>query len=435
VKGKKILEKSRKIRAINPPCAGFIFYLFGLQIMATHRNQLAVQNDEPATIEHGDYLGMPLKMPDDVVRQWVNKSTGERFYLPVQTLPGSANQAPEPDLPEDVEETATDRVSAMLSVAGGDATAKVIVSRIRDGKRSYVFECSPEQFEVGGFKMIQDSYGAGSYEIKLMGRKMEPPANGRYVIRGHQIVDIESAPLMLNPSSAVSGTGDNNAFVQLIQVLDKRLQMFENQMQKTSPENDLEKTLAIMERLGGIMGQQKSTATPMRELIDLNRDMREMAKEMVPGNESGGDNLMSLAGQALSLITSQKAAAQAQQLQHVQQAMPAVALPQNFEPTQPQSEPQQNEGVMAQLNPIEKMVVGSFVNALNKRAASGEVVTEQYAGEVLNALPENVLSLILLPDWWAVLTQLLPQVLPFPDWYASLRNEIVRLYNDDSSPD
>ena len=80
-------------------------------------------------------------LPDDEWRQ------------PVQLV----QQLVQPDelLEEDEPESSTDRVQAMLSEAGGDATAKIVLYRLPVGgkKLTWLDEMTPDTFEAGGLKI------------------------------------------------------------------------------------------------------------------------------------------------------------------------------------------------------------------------------------------------------------------------------------------
>ena len=71
------------------------------------------------------------------------------------------------EIPEEIEETATDRVASMLAGINGLDRAELKVYKIKDGSLEYCQGFKPEQFEEGNFDLLRDRFGHGEFELRL----------------------------------------------------------------------------------------------------------------------------------------------------------------------------------------------------------------------------------------------------------------------------
>ena len=131
--------------------------------MATRQKRAPVQE-----IESDDpwrQVSEPLEMQNGVMAiHWRNQETNQTRIVPAGTHPDDQAlesytlQAPET---QQEEETATDRVAALLQIAGGADRAEIKVYRMNAGQMEYCQGFKPTEFEDGNFDMLRDRFGAG----------------------------------------------------------------------------------------------------------------------------------------------------------------------------------------------------------------------------------------------------------------------------------
>jgi len=70
------------------------------------------------------------------------------------------------EIPDEIEETATDRVASMLAGINGLERSELKVYKLNQGSLEYCQGFKPEQFEEGNFDLLRDRFGHGEFEAE-----------------------------------------------------------------------------------------------------------------------------------------------------------------------------------------------------------------------------------------------------------------------------
>lgn len=227
------------------------------------------------------------------------------------------------DEPE--EETAQDRVFALLRDTRSAQNAKVKLYRVNPGTKNlgWCQDYTPDEFENGGFENIRAIWGAGTFEIRMYGQN----ASGKHVCLARSPVEI-IAPMAAPVASAPSGL---EKFLEAQQQFNQ--QLLAAVTQKKDPVEELRATFGLMTMMReamGMTGNQAPQKSSIAEIMEAVREMRSVADELVPAKESEADanDPMAIVGKIADLIG--KAMQNPQSAALVQQHFPAVQMPQQI---------------------------------------------------------------------------------------------------------
>ena len=367
-------------------------------------------------------------LPDDEWRQ------------PVQLV----QQLVQPDelLEEDEPESSTDRVQAMLSEAGGDATAKIVLYRLPVGgkKLTWLDEMTPDTFEAGGLKMIRDKWGAGEYELRLYGQR---PESGKYGIRTRTQITLEASREVLPGLPAAAGGSE---LAQVLRTMMEQqaalLEAVTRRPEPVDPMASMMQQLTLMKAMREAFGDGGggSRQSQIGELVAAMRELKEVSQEFNPDREPAEPGLLAVAapliqGIMASIGANRAAAASgpgAANASSVYQApaidmdAPAQIPPQaaavQAAPTNPA--PTEEEVRLAAIATLK-----SHLNALLALAMAGEPAEEGSVYLLDNFEDEWLEFLEKTPEWFTLLSKMEPQVQPFETWFRSARDEALRLWN------
>ena len=350
------------------------------------------------------------------------------WQLPVDP---SAGQLPADDEPE---ETATDRVAAMLDLVDGDDRAILKLSReLPNGKREWCADYKVADFEAGGMELIRREWGPGTYWCMLYGSQ---PGTKRFVIRTRMQITIakrlnEDTPPTQAPTEVarvLSAMQEQNRMI--LDALTQR-----SAAPAVDPTQQLVTMMSLMKSAREAFGLDHAPAPAQKssiaEMLEGIRMLRE-AKEELDGN--GGkrdDDPMSMLPGIIDLVKG------AQQNQASQTVMP-VALPASVAtapiveqplPT-PEAEPAQPEGESNVMGLI--LLKGYLMSLLTM--AKANMPTDQAAQFVADKLPEDLIDLIELPNWFEVLVNVAPEVAPHQAWLTEVREKAMPLLFEPDPP-
>jgi hypothetical protein len=365
-------------------------------------------------------------LPDDEWRQ------------PVQ-LVQQLQQLPD-DLPEDDEpESSTDRVQAMLSEAGGDASAKIVLYRMPVGgkKLTWLDEMTPDTFEAGGLKMIRDKWGAGEYELRLYGQR---PESGKYGIRTRTQITLEASREVL-PGLPTAAGGSELAQV-LRTMMEQQAALLEAVTRRPDPVDPMASMMqqltlmkAMREAFGDTGGSRRSD---IGELVAAMRELKEVSQEFNPDGAAPREpSLLEVAAPLLQGIMASMAqakggapAAYQMQPQPMQPAVdvdaPAQIAHQGVQaaPVIPNPQPTEDEMRLAAIAALKGHLTALLALAMaGKPAEEGsDYLLDHFEDEWLQFLEDT-------PGWFDLLSKMEPQVLPFETWFRSARDEALRVWN------
>jgi len=354
---------------------------------------------------------------------WQHQGTGETRIVPLGTHPleqpnYQAVEAPQ----EEIEETALDRVTAMLRLATDADRADLKVYRIKDGVLEYCVSYKPEQFEEGSFELLRKRFGAGDYEIRLYS---SDPVTRRFSCRNRTRLKIA------DDKSPEEATGLPNGMGQVLgAIADGQRQMLEalvqmKQQPQKDPMEEMTKMLSMMTMMRQAMGldgqvQQKSS---IGEIVDAIKELR-AASSIIDNEDKDEDNPMKLLPQVLELVKA-GVVSQPQPMQTHGAIIPPVALPPDLvqaqsEPEEPEEDPQNLRGLLAQL--------------LAHRGQENDIPAA--AMFIYEQMPDNIVEIMFSQVWWLALSAAAPEVKPHKEWLKAVRTVAMDLFEQgDNEPE
>jgi len=345
------------------------------------------------------------------------------------------------------EQTPADRLVEMLTDASGDDRAYVNVSkRTPAGTFQYCAKFTPVEFEAGGYDMIRDKWGGGSYEIRLYGMM----DSGKFGVRARPIVDI-AAPLTAPATQTVQAAQTDPALASILGML------AEGQTAMARAITELRASIAAppvdqfaqFERFATLFKTLQPAPAPaapansLSDTIAVLRELKGAAQEFAPAHE-GEESLITLAKPLMEMLADARKANPP-----APPAFPAVSLPPGFaaEPAPvaqaaPVSHPAPAIAPATAPAPIhyapESMNELQRLQALlNTFAAMADQKADvQTAAEFLDAnLPDDLAEVLDSPDWFEQLSQVLPRAAENRAWLEQVRAVALPLiFTDEPDP-
>lgn len=371
----------------------------------------------------------PIEMQNGVMAiHWRNVDTGTTRIVPAGMHPDDqalesyalAEQEDEP-----LEETATDRVAAMLSTVNGsaDERAEVKVYRVKDGALEYCRGFKPAEFEDGNFDMLRDRYGSGLYELRLYATS---PTTRKFAVRNKLRVTI--AEEILNPHNAPATGGMGQALEAITRgqqaMLDALLAI--KQAPPKDPMEEMGKMLTMMAAMREAMGMNQSQTrekSSIGEIVSAIRELRGAADELSPAKEEP-DNLMAMLPRVLDLVSasqnSQQAAAAA--------TFPPVTIPPGI--AQPAEQPQPLETQEnADMKALALLKLHGYLKTLQTMAKEKKTVKEG-AEFVYEKLPDELIDIMALENWFDLLSGVSAECTPHKEWFTQVRDAALAMFDN-----
>jgi hypothetical protein len=385
--------------------------------------------------------GEPVQMSNGMtVTRWENAETGEARLVPTglhpedqpltDPAPSMAMMAPDPD----IEETATDRVSAMLAQAQGADRAEVNVYRMVNGAREYCRKFRPDEFEDGSFDMLREMFGPGEYELRLYSTD---PVTRKFSVRNLtriKISDVKTAPRAELPSglSQVLSTiaqGQERMLTALVEM---------KQAPQKDPMEEMTRMLTMMTHMREAMGlnqqPQGREKSSIGEIVAAIRELRGAAEELTPQTEKEPDSLIGMLPKVLELV---KTGQQAQQGMDpglggmIPQGDPGAVLSPVTIPASMAQTPTEDEPVKI----TTAFKLRAYLKALIDMAKAKDPVSKA-AQFVYEKLPDDLLDMMELPAWFDMLASVAPEVRDHREYITEVRNAALALLNqpEDDEP-
>lgn len=381
------------------------------------------------------------------VTRWENVESGEVRLVPSglhpddQPLTDPAQSLPVVQADPDIEETATDRVSAMLAQAQGADRAEVNVYRMVNGVREYCRKFRPDEFEDGSFDMLREMFGPGEYELRLYATD---PATRKFTVRNLtriKISEVKSAPRAELPS------GLSQVLSTIAQGQQQMLQALVDikQAPPKDPMEEMTRMLGMMTAMREAMGlnQQPQTRekSSIGEIVAAIRELRGAAEELTPQTEKEPDSLVGMLPKVLELVSAGQQAQQAQGLAPdlsgmIPQPDPGAVLSPVTIPAsmaQPLQSTHSTEDEPVKLTTAFKL--RAYLKALIDMAKANDPVPKA-AQFVYEKLPDDLLDMMELPAWFEMLASVAPEVRDHRAYITQVRDAAMKLLNepDDDQP-
>jgi len=377
----------------------------------------------------------PLEMANGVTAvHWRNSETGQTRIVPHglhpddQALESYSIKTMEEDEP--IEETATDRVAAMMSSVNGDDRAEVKVYRINSGQLEYCRGYKPEEFESGNFDMIRERFGAGIYELRLYATD---PNTKKFTVRRKHRVTIVEDKIETSPGGLGSG------MAQVLQTIAQgQQQMLEAlvSIKQAPPKDSMEEMgkmltmMAAMREAMGLNQPQGREKSSIGEIVSAIRELRGAADEISPQQDKEPDGLMSVLPKMLELVSKgQQSQQEAQQAVH----FPPVQLPPSFQgPAQPEPQKQaptpqtQEESDMKMFTAIK---LKSYLKTLIDLAVKKTPI-DTAAEFVYEKIPDELIEIMALDNWFDLLSFVAPDVKDHREWLQQVRDKALAMFEE-----
>ena len=364
---------------------------------------------------------------------WRNQETNQTRIVPAgvhpddQALESFALQAPET---QQEEETATDRVAALLQIAGGADRAEIKVYRMNAGQMEYCQGFKPTEFEDGNFDMLRDRFGAGEYQIRLYA---EHPIHKKMGVRNS--VKIKIAENRMDTTTGGLGSGMAQVLQTIAQGQQQMLEALVS-IKQAPPKDSMEemsKMLTMMATMREAMGMnqpQGREKSSIGEIVSAIRELRGAADEIAPQDKEP-DGLMSVLPKMLELVSKGQESQQASQ-QMAQ--FPPVQLPPSFQaPAQPEPQEQPQAQPVTQEESDMKMFTAiklkSYLKTLIDLAVKKTPVTTA-AEFVYEKIPDELIEIMALENWFDLLSFVAPDVKDHKEWLQQVRDTALAMFEE-----
>jgi len=336
-------------------------------------------------------------------------------------VPAAAQIYPEnEEIETDIEETATDRVATLLQQAAGQERAELNVYRIVNGSREYCAKYLPEEFEEGTFELLRKNFGSGEYELRLYATH---PESRKFVVRSSTRVKIAQSQNS-NESNALP-----NGLSQVLATIASGQQQMLNALveMKQAPQKDqmeeMTKMLSMMTMMREAMGitNQRQEKSSIGEIVSAIKELKGAASELAPEKEKEPDSLMAMLPKVLEMVS----AGQQAQAQAIPMQIPSVQMPQSFEQNVQQNAPEPENDV----NFMTIVKLKGYLTSLINLAVKNETI-EIGAKYVYDNLPDDLIELMELPNWFELLSGVSPEVKKHEVWLQKVRDSALKLFDD-----
>jgi hypothetical protein len=220
------------------------------------------------------------------------------------------------------------------------------------------------------------------------------------------------------------------------QMLDALVQM--KQAPQKDPMDEMTKMLGMMSMMRQAMGMdnQPRGGSSISEILGAIRELRSAADEVAPQREEP-ETMMAMLPKVLDIVSAGMNKGQAQPEQHFE----PVQLPPSFAQAQPQPEPQPQpqyqpnpepqpaqsteENDMA--NPLVIIKLKAYLKTLTDMAVALTPV-DKAADFVYDKLPDDLIEIMLLDNWFDLLSGFAPAVKPHEAWLRQVRDKAMTMF-------
>jgi hypothetical protein len=354
------------------------------------------------------------------------------------------------EIPDEIEETATDRVASMLAGINGLDRAELKVYKIKDGSLEYCQGFKPEQFEEGNFDLLRDRFGHGEFELRLYATH---PQTRKFGIRSKLRVKMSEV------NRAAMNDGLPSGIAQVLgaiaqgqsQMLDALVQM--KQQPQKDPMEEMTKMLSMMTMMRQAMGidNQPRAGSSIGEIVDAIRELRSAADEVSPQRDEP-ESMMAMLPKVLDIVSAGMGKGQAQAQPEPEEIQP-VQLPPSF---YQQPEPQQSsqpvpvapaapapQPIIENQQPQSEDEVNHLKYIFKLRAYLSALVdfavklapAETAAQFVVDKLPDELIEIMELPNWFEQLSHVAPEVKKHEEYLRKVRDLALSMIDYDDEPE
>jgi len=343
------------------------------------------------------------------------------------------------EIPDEIEETATDRVASMLAGINGLERSELKVYKLNQGSLEYCQGFKPEQFEEGNFDLLRDRFGHGEFELRLYATH---PQTRKFGIRSKLRVKMSEVNKAAVSDTLPSGLAQVLGTIAQGQerMLDALVQM--KQQPQKDPMEEMTKMLGMMSMMRQAMGMdnQSRAGSSISEIVGAIRELRSAADEVAPQREEP-ETMMAMLPKVLDIVSAGMNKGQAQPQPESEQHFEPVQLPPSFyqsqQPAQQSAQEPTPQPAAPAPNPIQTDQQPEGENEVNHmkyifklRAYLSALVdfaikvapVETAAQFVAEKLPDELLEIMELPNWFEQLSAVAPEVLKHEAYIRQVRD-------------
>lgn len=411
--------------------------------MATRRKTLSIPDAIPEQLRDPWQNTGSSKLHRGVqVTQWQNTETGETAWVQPGMHPEDAQLAEQnsqyinevSDELEEVEETASDRVMTLLQNARGEGRAELNVYRISNGERQYCAKYKPEEFEEGSFELLRNNFGAGEYELRLYATD---PRTNRFVVRSQTRIKIAESKTPAQTDALPAGLAQVLGTIAQGQEQMLRALVDMKQAPQKDPMEEMTKMLNMMTLMREAMGinNQPRERSSIGEIVSAIKELKGAAAEFSPPEEKEPDSLMGMLPKVLDLVSAGQQVQQAApaQMTNNSQVLSPVTIPKSVADAQmPVQHSQQPENAQGNdVNFMTMIKLKSYLKSLCDMAQAKQKI-EEGAQFVYDKLPDDLIEIMALDNWFDLLSSVAPEVKPHEKWLKEVRNKALSMFEPEN---
>jgi len=354
------------------------------------------------------------------------------------------------EIPDEIEETATDRVASMLAGINGLDRAELKVYKIKDGSLEYCQGFKPEQFEEGNFDLLRDRFGHGEFELRLYATH---PQTRKFGIRSKLRVKMSEV------NRAAMNDGLPTGIAQVLgaiaqgqsQMLDALVQM--KQQPQKDPMEEMTKMLSMMTMMRQAMGvdNQPRAGSSIGEIVEAIRELRSAADEVAPQRDEP-ESMMAMLPKVLDIVSAGMGKGQPQAQPEPEEIQPVQLPPSFYQQPQPQQSNEQvpvppaapaPQPVIQDQQPQSEDEVNHLKYIFKLRAYLSALVdfavklapAETAAQFVVDKLPDELIEIMELPNWFEQLAHVAPEVKKHEEYLRKVRDLALSMIDYDDEPE
>lgn len=342
--------------------------------------------------------------PADQSEGWENRVVGSAI-------------APTVDPDDTAEMEIGDRLRVAFSQAPGDRTRVALYRRHPESKaRQWCAEYTSDQFDEGGMELIRRDWGPGTYEIRAFGSR------GLLMRANFEIASVPVKAQEPDRNDALSRVLQSMADTQAA-----ILARLANPTPVSSPMEDMQKMLALAAGMRDAFGmnqtahapaQQSSTAV-LSELMGAMKALKELSTEVNPP-ASDPENPLSMVQPIISLIREGMAAKRGEPVE-----IPTIATPPSMSAETASPINESNEQMKA-------LIMKGIAEKIIGMATAGDSA-EKGGQFIYESLPDEFLPFLTLPNWFDLLANAMPALVPHRAWLEAAKLEADKLFAAESS--
>jgi hypothetical protein len=234
----------------------------------------------------------------------------------------------------------------------------------------------------------------------------------------------------------------NNGLAQVLQTIAQGQQQMLSalvEIKQTPPKDPMDemtKMLSMMTMMREAMGMNNQREkSSISEIVGAIKELKGAAQEFAPEKEEP-ESLLGMLPKVLDLVTQGQQAQQQQAMQNIEIPQSMMYPPQNAPMQNPIEQPiETTETTQAtqddnDMKALTYLKLRSYLKSLTDMAVSGKSIAEG-ANFVYAKLPDDLIEIMLLDNWYELLAAVAPGVAEHQKWVTEVRNAAIEMFEID----